>query len=98
MYVVVVKFEFTLEHASDFRAAMLEQAKNSLENEPGCRRFDVCEYPLADTRLFLYELYDDRAAFERHLESDHYVAFDALTADWVIDKNVELYSMIEQPA
>ena len=54
---------------------MLANAKVSRETEPGCRQFDVCVE--ADTgRTFLYELYDDRAAFEAHLASAHFKAFD----------------------
>ena len=95
MYVVTVIFDVKLEHLEDFRVAMLEQARNSLSKEDGCRCFDVCEDEQRAGRIFLYEIYDHRAAFDAHLESDHYKTFDALTAAWVDNKEVAIYSRIE---
>ena len=40
-------------------------------------------------RVFLYEIYDDRAAFDAHLASPHFRAFDAEVGPWVQDKQVE---------
>ena len=93
MYAVTVVFEPKPEHAIRFRAAMLANAKVSRESEPGCRQFDVCVE--ADTgRVFLYELYDDRAAFEAHLASAHFKAFDAQVRDWVAGKDVRIYERV----
>lgn len=36
--------------------------------------------PGRPNEIFLYELYTDRAAFEAHLASDQFVAFDANVA------------------
>jgi (4S)-4-hydroxy-5-phosphonooxypentane-2,3-dione isomerase len=90
MYVVTVVFEPKAEHAPAFRAAMLANAKASREAEPGCRQFDVCVEPDTD-RIFLYEVYDDRAAFDAHLAADHFKAFDASVRDWVARKDVRIY-------
>jgi quinol monooxygenase YgiN len=38
---------------------------------PGCRQFDVCRDPLDPALFFLYELYDDEAAIQAHLDSPH---------------------------
>ena len=38
--------------------------------------------------MFLYEVYDDRAAFEAHLSMPHFKAFDAATADMIRSKTV----------
>jgi quinol monooxygenase YgiN len=87
VYVVTVVFEPKPEHTKAFRAAMLANAKVSRETEPGCRQFDVCVE--ADTgRVFLYELYDDRAAFEAHLAAAHFIAFDGAVRDWIARKDV----------
>ena len=93
MYVVTVLFEAKPEHAGAFRAAMLANAKVSRETEPGCRQFDVCVE--ADTgRTFLYELYDDRAAFEAHLAAAHFKAFDDAIRDWIARKDVQIYDRV----
>jgi quinol monooxygenase YgiN len=93
VYVVTVLFEAKPEHAAAFRAAMLANAKVTRETEPGCRQFDVCVE--ADTgRTFLYELYDDRAAFEAHLAAAHFKAFDGAVRDWVARKDVRIYERV----
>ncbi|MGI9463684.1 MAG: putative quinol monooxygenase, partial [Aestuariivirgaceae bacterium] len=53
-----------------------------------CRRFDVCTDPDRPERVFLYEIYDDRAAFDAHLASDHFKAFDAEVVPITLDKVV----------
>jgi len=93
VYVVTVVFEPKTEHAKAFRDEMLANAKVSRETEPGCRQFDVC-VEAGTGRVFLYELYDDRAAFEAHLASAHFKAFDAQVRDWVARKDVRSYERI----
>ena len=78
-------------------SAIRENAAASLREEPGCHHFDVCTSPDDPTEIFLYELYDDRAAFDAHLASEHFRAFDAMTADWVADKQVHTYLLEETP-
>ncbi len=83
MYVVTVTFEIEPGHEDDFRAAVTRQAENSVNNEPGCERFDVAVDPANPGKFFLYEIYRDEAAFEDHLASDHYANFSATTSPWV---------------
>jgi autoinducer 2-degrading protein len=94
MHVVVVTFHIKPAFWSDFREAILVNAAASLANEPGCTCFDVCEDPAAST-IFLYELYDDAAAFEVHVREKHFLDFSAATADWVEAKIVGRYQRVE---
>jgi quinol monooxygenase YgiN len=77
-----------LEH---FMALMAVNAARSLRDEPGCRQFDVCVDSTNAGQLFLYEIYDDEAAFAAHLVSPHYRTFDAATADLILCKDVRRY-------
>ncbi len=83
MYVVIVDFVAKPEHADAFRIEMVRNARASLADEPGCRQFDVSVVAGDPAKIFLYELYDDRAAFDAHLKTTHYREFDAKTAPWV---------------
>jgi autoinducer 2-degrading protein len=87
MYVVIVDFVAKPGHVDAFRAAMIGNARTSLASEPGCRQFDVSVAPDDPAKIFLYELYDDLAAFEAHLQTAHYRDFDAKTAPWVAAKS-----------
>ncbi len=86
MYVVIVDFVAKPEHVESFRTEMIRNAKASLADEPGCRQFDVSVAADDPAKIFLYELYDDRAAFDAHLKTKHYREFDAKTAPWVAAK------------
>lgn len=91
MYVITVIFKIKPEHQSAFAAAMVENARASLETEPGCHQFDVAFAPDDPTTCFLYELYTDKTAFEAHLASAHFKSFDATVAPWLADKSVQAY-------
>lgn len=54
---------------------MLDNAPRSREDEQGGRRFDVCTDAGRPGVVYLYELYDDRAAFDTHLASARFKAF-----------------------
>jgi (4S)-4-hydroxy-5-phosphonooxypentane-2,3-dione isomerase len=95
MLVVTVAFEVPAAQAELFLAAVVANARASLASEPGCRQFDVAVDPAAAGAIFLYELYDDRAAFDLHLASAHFRDFDARTAGWVARKQVRLLQRIE---
>ena len=95
MYVVTVEFVAKPEHAEAFRSATVENARASREHEPGCRQFDVCGDAANRAVVFLYELYDDRAAFDAHLASAHFRAFDDRVRDWIASKTVRIYGRID---
>jgi quinol monooxygenase YgiN len=58
-------------------AMVLENAKAARETEPGCRQFDVLVDPKDRTRVMLYEVYDDEAAFEAHQQTPHFKRYIA---------------------
>lgn len=88
MYIVTVTFEVAPQHAEAFRPTILAQATNSLSREEGCHQFDVAFDADNPAVCFLYEKYTDRAAFDLHLQSDHFKDFDATVASWVVRKEV----------
>lgn len=95
MYVVTVEFIVAQAHVAAFLTEMLANARTSRASEPGCRQFDVSHAPGEPQRIFLYEVYDDRAAFEAHGKSAHYARFAATTSTWVEKKTVQTYERID---
>lgn len=81
-----------------FRQLVDANAAVSVRDEPGCRRFDVLEPQVPDSgeggRVVLYEIYDDRAAFDAHLKTAHFAAFDTASAPYVADKQVTEYRLV----
>ncbi|MEC8245269.1 MAG: putative quinol monooxygenase [Pseudomonadota bacterium] len=95
MYVITVDFEIDPARIEEFLPLMKANAASSVSDEPGCHLFEVCQDPEAPHRIFLYELYDDRAAFEAHLASTHFKAFDAATADMLLAKSVRAFARLQ---
>ncbi|QDT69368.1 Autoinducer 2-degrading protein LsrG [Planctomycetes bacterium MalM25] len=93
MYVVLVKFRLAPDFVDAFRPLVLAQAVNSLEREEGCRRFDVAFDPDEPTACLLYELYDDRAAFDTHLKTGHFKRFDADVSAGVLSKDITFWTL-----
>ncbi|NUU04005.1 putative quinol monooxygenase [Herbaspirillum robiniae] len=92
MLIIAVTFKVKPEHLPAFREAILANAATSLAEEEGCNLFDVCEGQ--GGIIYLYERYTDDQAFEVHLKSAHFIAFDKLVASWVQEKKIERYSLI----
>jgi len=88
MLVVLVEFRIHSAHEQAFHRAIVHNAQLSLETEAGCRQFDVCRDPEDPALFFLYELYDDEAAFQTHLQSAHFQQMNAATASWVETKRI----------
>ena len=74
-YVVTVDFGTAPENFDRFKTIMDQNAKASVADEPGCREFNVYEIAATPNHLFLYEVYDDEAAFQAHLAAPHYKHF-----------------------
>ncbi|QDG76119.1 putative quinol monooxygenase [Labrenzia sp. PHM005] len=96
MFAVTVMFEIKASHVNDFLPLMTANAKASLKEEPGCRQFDVCCNPAKLHEVFLYELYDDEAAFRAHLLTRHFKVFDAKVASMVANKTVQTFTQVIQ--
>lgn len=74
-----------------FMRLMTQNAAASLRDEPGCCQFDICVDRADASKLFLYEVYEDDAAFAAHLASPHYKEFDAQSAGMISHKDVRRF-------
>lgn len=95
MHCVTVKFSLRAGDEAAFLARVRRQAADSLREEPGCHVFEVWQTPGA---VFLYEVYEDAAAFEAHLASPHFRAFDEEVAPMVADKRIGRWEPAAQAA
>ena len=93
MYVITVLFGLKPGTHERFMPLMLANARQSREKEKGCRQFDVCTDPQSADSVFLYEVYDDRAAFDDHLATEHFKSFDAEVAPMIANKQVRSFTL-----
>jgi autoinducer 2-degrading protein len=87
-FVIAVDFRIKPGQMAAFRKLIDENAKASVRDEKGCSRFDVCADRKDPNRILLYEIYDDRAAFDLHLKTRHFALFNDASAPLVAEKTV----------
>ncbi len=96
MYAISVMVDIDPDHAEDYKNAAMAHADNSRTNETGCLGFAVfrsCDKP---NRFYLHEVYENRAAVEEvHNKTPYMAAFKALTAPWVLGKELETWESAE---
>ena len=91
MYAVVVTFQIAPGDMPAFLRSAYHNAKTSVAQEEGCYRFDVCSDPERPNEVFLYELYEDRAALDAHLGTAHFHNFDVEVAPMIAAKDIRTY-------
>lgn len=93
-YVITVDFQLKPGAMAAFRKLIDANAIASFAEEPGCQRFDVLVPRGAGDRVYLYEIYDDRAAFEAHLATPHFALFSRESEALVLSKKVAEYDIV----
>lgn len=95
-YAVTVEFELADGAFDEFYGLVMENARESVASERGCMRFDVLTPSSGPaSRVFLYEIYSDRAAFDVHLASKHFRSFDERTGPLVRRKTVHDFAVAQ---
>ncbi len=88
MLAIVVDIDLHPGRRDDFLTLIRANAAGATQDEPGCRRFDVCLDPDRPESVLLYEVYDDGAAFEAHRASPHFITYDAASPPLIREKRV----------
>jgi quinol monooxygenase YgiN len=96
MIAVCVTFRIKPEMMDEFMEQMLRNARASVENEPGCLRFDVCSDGEDMQAVFLYELYSDHEAFAAHQKTDHFLDFNASADGMIAKKEVRIFDAVSE--
>jgi quinol monooxygenase YgiN len=84
MLVVHVMVHVKADQVEAFRAASLENARESLK-EPGIARFDVVQQDSDPTRFVLVEVYKTEDAPARHKETAHYAKWRDAVAEMMAE-------------
>ena len=94
-FVILAEFDVASGHAEAFMQHAQTNAAASVRDEPGCRRFDVLRPEAAGERIALYEIYDNRAAFDTHLRMPHFSIFDAAIKPLVLGRVARRFDLSE---
>ena len=84
MFIVHVFVHVKPDQIDAFKAATLENARNSVQ-EPGIARFDMIQQLDDPARFVLVEVYRDQDAPARHKETQHYQAWRDTVAEMMAE-------------
>jgi autoinducer 2-degrading protein len=84
MFIVHVFVHVKPDQIDAFKAATLENARNSVQ-EPGIARFDVIQQLDDPARFVLVEVYRDQDAPAKHKKTQHYQVWRDTVADMMAE-------------
>ena len=93
MFVNAVDLDIVPAERENFLAAIKENGAASAK-EPGCRRFDILNLASDPNHFFLYEVYDNEAAFKAHRETEHFKKYAAAVGKMVAKRDARPMSVI----
>lgn len=96
-FVNAVDLDIVPAERANYLAAILENGAAAAK-EPGCRRFDIVNLASDPNHFFLYEVYDDEAAFKAHRASEHFKKYAEVTAKMVAKRDARPMSVIKSNA
>ena len=88
MFIVLVRVQVRPELLDEFKTAILENAKLSVQRDPGCVRFDVLQQEDDATRWFFYEVYEREQSWVDHRASAHFLAFKEIGDRAIVTREV----------
>ena len=88
LFIAAVEYDVMPGKIDDFLAAVNENAAASVK-EPGCRELNVTVSQKDPNHVFIFEVYDNAAAAEAHLATEHFKKYKAATKDLVVKRQVQ---------
>jgi len=93
MFVLQVEIRIKPENVDVWMKKALENAREA-RKEPGCRHFDVLVDPKDRTRVMLYEIYADEAAFEAHQQTPHFKKYLAEAVPLLASRERHVWKLV----
>jgi quinol monooxygenase YgiN len=89
---LVVEFDVKPEHRQAFEEIIRGHASRTKEAESGCVQFDVLIPQRDENKVFLFECYEDAAAFEVHGKSPILAETREKYKDMIADRKITICS------
>jgi len=80
-FVVIAEFVVKEGLMEPFLTHAFDDARHSVDEEPGCLQFDVLQTPEVANGVLFYEVYSSKEAFDEHLATPHVERFRAILSD-----------------
>jgi len=95
-FVLVVNIRIKPENVDAFMKKLDDNAR-AARTEPGCKQFEVLVDPKDNTRIMLYEVYNDEKAFESHQQTPHFKKYVAEAVPLLASRERQVFTKAEDP-
>ena len=92
-YINAVDIDVVPGQADAYLAALKENGAAAV-HEPGCHEFNITVSPKDPHHVFIFEVYDNAAAFEAHRATDHFKKYAATTKDMVAKRDARAFTSV----
>ncbi len=92
---VVVTFKLKPGSAPSFTPMMIENAEASVRDEAGCLQFHVARDEADPDTIWLYEVYDNAASFDAHLQAPHFLQFSERAGDLIEERIIQRCTVLK---
>jgi (4S)-4-hydroxy-5-phosphonooxypentane-2,3-dione isomerase len=93
LYINAVDIDIVPGQIDNYLAALKENGAASV-HEPGCRAFNIAVSQKDTNHVFVFEVYDNTAAFDAHLQTVHFKKYAATTKDMVAKRDPHPLSLV----
>lgn len=76
-YIQIATLEIDPSRLAEYRAAVTAQANAAIAKEPGVLMLNAVADRDNPARITVFEIYRDRAAYESHLQAEHFLHYKA---------------------
>jgi quinol monooxygenase YgiN len=94
LYINAVDIDVLPGQVETYLSAIKEVGAASIQSEPGCSEFNITVSQKDPNHLFIFEVYNDAAAFHAHLQTDHYKKYAAVAKKVVAKREVYSFSSV----
>jgi autoinducer 2-degrading protein len=94
LYINAVAIDVAPGQIENYLAAIKEVGAATIKTESGCSEFDITVSQKDPNHVFVFEVYENAAAFDAHLKSDHYKKYAATAKDIVAKREVHPLSSV----
>lgn len=88
MFALIATHVIKPKHCDEYVKATFSDAYGSIKNEPGCFQFEVFKDQEKSNVFYLVEVYSDKAAFDKHLTTPHFLAWHAIVKDFFESESI----------
>ncbi len=93
LHIAAVDYDIVPGQVDNFLAALKENGAASVK-EPGCREFDIMVSQTDPNHVFILEVYENAAAVEAHIATEHFKKYKAATAGMSAKREAKLLSSV----